>query len=51
MSTFYKCQDIHSIPGHSPPEMSSTFYEPKLRTVLHSVVSGTAIISISDSKF
>lgn len=51
MSTFYKYQDIHSIPGHSLPVMSSTFYEPKLRTVLYSVVSGMAIISISDSKF
>lgn len=30
MSTFYKCQDIHSISGHSLPEMSSLFYKPKL---------------------
>lgn len=49
--TIYKCQDIHSIPGHSLSEINSTVYEPKLRTVLFSVVSGTVIISISDSNF
>jgi len=50
MSIFYKCQDIHPIPGHSLSDMSSTFYEPKLRIVMFSVVSGMVIISISDSK-
>lgn len=30
MSTFHKCQDIHSISGHSLPAMSSVFYKPKL---------------------
>lgn len=28
--TFYKCQDIHSISGHSLHEMSSIFYKSQV---------------------
>lgn len=51
MPTSYKCQDIHCIPGHSVTQTSSTFHGSELSTVLLSVVSGTVIISLSDSKF